>query len=121
MLQKLADDAERHCRDMGPHACSVDDVDRASDAGNQDLGFEIVIVKYLNQLPYQFHSRMADIIQSANERTDERRPGLGSYKGLGCGKDKRDVYVDPLTRERFACSDAIGSAGHLDVDMGVHL
>ena len=57
---------------------SFDNVKRMPNARHDDLGCEVVIPVNLDGLLDEIHAGVADIVESTDEGTDERRTRLGS-------------------------------------------
>src|SRR5213594_1711792 len=87
MLDQGLQHGKRHRGDIGPDARGLHDVQGVPDAGGQDLALEVVIVEDGPDLADDVHPDVADVVQAADERADERRSGLRGQKRLGRRED----------------------------------
>src|SRR5262249_12849380 len=121
MLKHLGYHAKRHGCNIGAHSRSVDDVYRTTNACHEDFGVEIIVLEDLNELSYQLHADMADIIEAAHKRAQKRGSCLcGDYR-LRRRKHQGHINVGSFTRQDAASLYAIRSTRHFDVDIGVNL
>src|SRR5262245_7797877 len=73
VFDQLLHHFERHGGDVRAEPRRFDHVQRVAYAGRQNLGVKSVVVVNLPNLSDQSHAFVADVVQAADERTDESR------------------------------------------------
>ena len=67
MLHQLLDHLEWNRGNIGAGECGIDDMHRMTDGRREDLGFVAVIAVDLDDVVYDLHSILSNIVQTANK------------------------------------------------------
>ena len=81
-MDHLLEDLERDRRDVGAGERGLGHVERVPDRGREDLGVELVDRDDLGQLADDDHPVLVDVVEPADERREEARPGLRREEAL---------------------------------------
>src|SRR6185369_4424495 len=84
MLQKLIEYFCGHRADVCTHQPCLHHMDRIANGSHKNLCCKFVIVEDRHDVLDQFHSVLADVVQTANERADEIGTCLRGHDGLRC-------------------------------------
>src|SRR5210317_23779 len=91
MFSQLLHDTERNRANVGTHQTSFQDVLRATNRSDDDLGAVAVVVKNSADLINTFHADVTDIIQAAHERRNVGGSSFGREQGLQRREDQGQV------------------------------
>src|SRR2546422_4348315 len=121
MLDHLLHHLGRHRGDARPGAGGLDDVQRVSDAPDENLSLHLVVAEDLNEVLDDVHPAMADIIQPPDEGAHVGRAGLRGEKTLVRGEDERHVHRDTEPAHGLHRPQPLRYDGDLDHDVGGEL
>lgn len=99
VFEHAGDDLVGDGDDIGAGFGNFDEVERATDGGGEDFGFEVVVVIDLSDVVDEVDSVAADVIETAEEWTDEKCTGLGGEECLEWLEAERQVGADALRGE----------------------
>ena len=81
---------------VGAEACRFNDVNRVTDARDEHFGRVLRVVEQVDDLTDNLHPLVADVVETADERTHVAGARFGREPRLRCGEDQRDVDANPL-------------------------
>jgi len=99
VVDHLLEDLEREGRDMGAGERRLRHVEWVPDRGREDLGVELVDRHDIDELADDDHPVLVDVVEPADERRQERCPGLRREKSLVGREDQGAVGLDALFGE----------------------
>src|SRR5436190_3422773 len=91
MFEQLIDDRCRDGHHVRAHARGLDHVNRAAHTRDEHFRRVVGIVEQVDNLPNDRHARIANVVETADERAHVARAGLGGQPCLGRGEDQRDI------------------------------
>src|SRR5712692_795135 len=121
MLDHLLHHLGRHRGDARPGASGLDDVQRVSDAPDENLGLHLVVAEDLHEVLDDVHPAMADVVQPPDERAHVRSTRLRGKKTLVRGEDERHVHRDTEPADGLHRPQPLRDDGDLDDDVGGEL
>src|SRR5215213_5673541 len=91
VIEELIEHFERHRGDVSSKPRSFDYVNRMAQARRQNFRFPIVVLIDLDDVLQQDQSVLADIVETAEKRTDKSGAGFCREDCLGRREAQRDV------------------------------
>src|SRR5687768_9822888 len=98
MTEELFDYFKRHGCNVGTQTSRFDHVNRMAQACGEHLSLPRIVLINLDDALQQVEPVLADVVEAAEERTDERRTRFRREDRLGRREAQRDVDADVLIR-----------------------
>src|SRR5437016_926674 len=121
MLDHLLHHLWRHRGDARPCASGLDDVQRVSDAPNENLSLHLVVAEDLHEVLDDVHPAMADVVEPPYEGAHVRRTRLRCEETLIRRKDERHVHWDAEPAHGLHRHQPLRDDGNLDDHVGGEL
>ncbi len=121
VLRHLIEHLVRTGRDMRPCQGSLRDVHWVTNARRDDFSVNAVNVKDARDVTDELNPIKTDIVEAADERTDERGTSSSSEECLIGAEDERDIRTNALLREAVHRLKSFRGHRYLDDDVLVHL
>src|SRR6185436_12461404 len=120
MLVKLFEDIVAHGANVGAGEGGFEDMQRMTDGGGKNVGFESVIRIDGFDLANDVHADVAERVEATDERADISGATLGGEQRLDGGECDSDVGFDALSVQRFDCLQPFFDEGDFDDDIVVN-
>src|SRR5713226_6038563 len=117
VIEEHIQNFERHRSNLRSRHRCLDHVCGRPQRSRQNLRLEAVILVDGRESANQIHPGPADVINPADERTDDVGPGFGRKQCLTRGETQRHIDAQAFFAERGGCLDAFPSKRALHNDI----
>ena len=121
MLVKLFEDIVAHGANVRAGEGGFEHMQRMTDGGGKNVGFESVIRIDGFDLANDVHADVAERVEATDEWADISRATFGGEQGLDGGKGDCDVGLNALGVQRFDCLQPFFDEGDFDDDIVVNV
>ena len=113
----LPEHLEGHGGDVRSGERALENMPRVPDAGRYDLRIEVVDGEEFRDIPHKSDAVLADVVETADERTDIGRPRASGEQCLLGRKNERDVRGNSILGESPYGCGSFRSHRNLDDDI----